>query len=60
LLIYRAAPGQVDPDRRELIEAGFNQAAVGAAPLDGYGYYYLNEPNFFHTNITLRLALAPV
>jgi len=60
LLIYRAAFGQIDPERRELIQFGVNQAVIGAAPTDGYGYYYLNEPNFFQTNITLRLAVAPV
>jgi len=56
----RAASGQIDPEQRELIEVGASQALQGAAPIDGYGFYYLNEPNFFHTNVTLRLALAPV
>jgi len=51
---------QIDPDKRELIQFGFDKGIEGAAPLEGYGYYYLNEPNFFHTNVTLRLALAPV
>jgi hypothetical protein len=60
LLMNRAASGQIDPEKRELIEMGGNQALQGAAPLDGYGFYYLNEPNFFHTNVTLRLAVAPV
>lgn len=60
LLLNHAASGQIDPDYRELVQLGFSQALKGASPLDGYGYYYLNEPNFFHTNVTLRLALAPV
>lgn len=60
LLMNRAASGQIDPEQRELIEVGASQALQGAAPIDGYGFYYLNEPNFFHTNVTLRLALAPV
>ena len=60
LLMNRAAHGQIDPERRELIQLGGNQALQGAAPIDGYGYYYLNEPNFFRTNVTLRLAVAPV
>jgi hypothetical protein len=59
-LFNRAAFGQIDPENRELIEMGGNQALVGAAPIDGYGYYYLNEPNFFATNVTLRLAFAGV
>ena len=58
LLMNRAAHGQIDPEKRELIQLGGNQAVQGAAPIDGYGYYYLNEPNFFHTNVTLRLALG--
>ena len=58
--ITRAALGQVDPDLRELIQSGFNQSFRGASPVAAYGYYYLNEPNFHHTNVTLRLALAPV
>ncbi|MGP8199500.1 MAG: hypothetical protein ACLQU4_08370 [Limisphaerales bacterium] len=59
-LMNGVALGQLDPDRRELIQLGFDQPVQGAAPVQGYGYYYLNEPNFFHTNVTLRLALAPV
>jgi hypothetical protein len=55
-----AALGQVDPELRELLQAGFSQSVQGASPVAAYGYYYLNEPDFFRTNITLRLALAPV
>jgi hypothetical protein len=60
LLVNCAAFGQLDPEERELIQAGFDQPLQGAAPVQGYGYYYLNEPNYFHTNVTFRLALAPV
>jgi hypothetical protein len=52
--------GQVDPDKRELVQVGFSQAVQGASPVAAYGYYYLNEPNFLRTNLTLRIALAPV
>jgi hypothetical protein len=52
--------GQVDPEVRELLQAGFSQSVQGASPVAAYGYYYLNEPNFEHTNVTLRLAVAPV
>ncbi len=55
-----AAWGQIDPQLRELLQVGFTQPVQGASPVAAYGYYYLNEPNFFHTNVTLRLALAPV
>ena len=54
------ALGQVDPQLRELAQFGFTQQVQGASPVSAYGYYYLNEPNFLHTNVTLRLALAPV
>jgi len=60
LLADRAAFGQLDPEKRELIQVGYDQPVQGAAPTQGYGYYYLNEPNFFKTNVTFRLALAPV
>jgi hypothetical protein len=60
LLMNRAAFGQLDSEKRELMELGSSQALQGAAPIDGYGYYYLNEPNFFRNNITLRLAFAGV
>ncbi len=43
-----------------MIQLGYNQPINGHAPLAGYAYYYLNQPNFIRTNITLRFALAPV
>ena len=60
VLMAATARGQVDPQLRELLQFGFNQPVQGASPVAAYGYYYLNEPDFFHTNVTLRLALAPV
>ena len=59
-VVANAALGQIDPQQRELVQLGFSQAVQGASPVGAYAYYYLNEPNFFGTNITLRLALAPV
>jgi hypothetical protein len=56
----RIALAQIDPDRRELIEVGYDQPLQGAAPVAAYGYYYNNEPHYPWTNTTLRLALAPV
>jgi len=44
---------------RELIQVGYNASFEGHAPLAGYAFYYRNEPNFLHTNLTLRLAVAP-
>jgi hypothetical protein len=53
------AHSQVDPMPRELIQLGYNASFEGHAPLAGYAFYYRNEPNFLHTNLTLRLAVAP-
>lgn len=56
-----AASAQIDPTQRELIQLGYNQPLIGKSPLAAYGFYYLNQPNYFErTNLTLRLALAPV
>ena len=54
------ARGQIDPIKRELIQLGYNQPIQGRAPLGGYAFYYLNLPQFLETNLTLRLAIAPV
>ena len=54
-------PAQIDPAKRELIQLGYNQPVQGRAPVSGYAFYYLNQPEFLHrTNLTLRLAVAPV
>ncbi len=54
------ASAQIDPVKRELVQIGYNQALEGQPPFAGYAFFYLNEPNFLQTNLTLRLALAPV
>jgi hypothetical protein len=54
------AQGQIDPMKRELIQLGYNQPIQGSGPLAGYAFYYLNLPGFLETNLTLRLAVAPV
>jgi len=51
---------QIDPVPRDLIQLGYNQAVQGHAPFAGYAFYYHNQPDFLRTNLTLRLALAPV
>ncbi len=51
---------QIDPEKRQLIQIGYNQPLEGKGPIAGYAYYYLNQPEFVHTNLTLRLAIAPV
>jgi len=49
---------QIDPYARESIQFGYNGAIQGHAPLAGYAFYFRNIPEF-HTNLTLRLAVAP-
>ena len=51
---------QIDPVKRDLVQAGYNQPVEGRAPVAAYAYYYHNEPDFLRTNLTMRLALAPV
>ena len=55
-----AASAQIDPVKRDLVQMGYNQPLEGRAPIAGYAFYYHNDPDFFRTNITLRVALAPV
>ncbi len=51
---------QIDPDRRELIQIGYNQPLQGRGPLAAYAFFYDNIPHWQSTNLTLRLAIAPV
>ena len=60
LLLPLAAWAQIDPVKRDLIQIGYNQPMEGRAPVAGYAFYYHNQPDFLRTNLTLRLALAPV
>lgn len=53
-------PAQIDPVRRQLIQVGYIQPMEGASPLAGYAFFYWNQPAFIRTNLTLRLAVAPV
>src|SRR5688500_637045 len=54
------AQAQIDPIERELVQLGYNQPIEGKGPLGGYAFYYLNLPGFLETNLTLRVAIAPV
>jgi hypothetical protein len=51
--------GQIDPFERDLIQFGYNQPVEGREPIAAYAFYYHNDPNFYRTNLTLRLAVAP-
>ena len=55
-----SASAQIDPVKRELIQLGYNYHLVGEAPLNAYGFYYFNRPQTLRSNLTLRLAIAPV
>jgi hypothetical protein len=56
----RNVRGQIDPEVRKLLQFGYNQPFVGASPISGYVFYFVNEPNYPLTNTALRLAIAPV
>lgn len=61
LLAHFSANAQIDPEKRTLFQLGYNQALEGKGPLAAYAFYYRNQPNFLeHSNLTLRLAIAPV
>ncbi len=63
LLVLVAPPSvraQLDPEPRQLIQMGYNQPLEGRGPIAGYAFYYWNQPEFIRTNLTLRLAIAPV
>ena len=51
---------QLDPEKRRLIQLGYNQPLEGSAPIAAYGFFYYNRPGFMQTNLTLRLAVAPI
>ena len=59
-LLPVASQAQIDPFKRRLIEAGYNQSLEGRGPTAAYAYYYYNDPGYPRTNQTLRLVLAPV
>jgi len=54
------ASAQIDPYPRDLIQFGYDQPFEGQSPLGAYAFYYHNQPQFIKTNLTLRLAVAPV
>lgn len=63
-LLTLALPGladaQIDPRHRELLQLGLHETLEGRGPLRGYGYLYINEPDYLGKGRTVRLALAPV
>ena len=55
-----SALGQIDPAKRQLLHLGYNPSFEGHAPIAGYAFYYLNRPEFYLEDFTLRMAIAPV
>jgi hypothetical protein len=60
ILVPASSFAQIDPIKRDLFQFGYNQPMEGHAPVAGYLFFYHNQPNFVRTNLTLRLAVAPV
>jgi hypothetical protein len=60
LMFPMFASAQIDPVKRDLVQFGYNQPLEGHAPFAGYAFFYHNQPDFLRTNLTLRLAVAPV
>ena len=60
LAIVPAARAQIDPEPRRLLQLGYNKNIEGRGPTAGYAFFYYNQPGFLQTNLTLRIAIAPV
>ncbi len=60
MALHLSVFGQLDPEQRRLIQVAYNQPLEGRAPIAAYGFFYYNNPDFFNTNTTLRLAVAPI
>lgn len=62
LVLLESIPlyAQLDPEKRRLVQLGYNQPIEGQGPLAAYAFYYLNDPAFFRTNMVLRMAIAPI
>lgn len=62
LFLIFVAPlrAQIDPEKRQLLQFGFDDALSVSNPLGGYAFYYLNQPGVPSEHAVLRLAVAPV
>jgi hypothetical protein len=54
-----SALAQIDPNRRNLLQLGYDQPIDSQGPQALYLYYYYNNPELIDTNVVLRLAIAP-
>ena len=60
ILWQQALLAQIDPEKRQSVQVGYNQPIEGKAPVSGYAFYYLNSPHVPFTNSTLRLAVSAI
>lgn len=51
---------QLDPEKRMLLEAGYEQGVGAPGPVSPYAYLYSNTPGVAGKNSVLRAVLAPV
>jgi hypothetical protein len=59
-ILHTSLEAQIDPIDRRLFQIGYAQPLREHGPLAAYAFYYHNQPGFIRTNLTLRLAVAPV
>lgn len=60
LLVVGSLEAQIDPVERRVFQFGYAQPLHEHGPIAAYAFYYHNQPSFIRTNLTLRLAVAPV
>lgn len=60
LALIATGHAQIDPEPRNLLQLGVNQSLHNDGPMAAYAFYYWNLPDVPKTNMTLRLAIAPV
>jgi len=53
-------PRATRSDQARVDSTGIQLSLHGHAPLSAYAFYYGNLPNFYKSNLTLRIAIAPV
>jgi hypothetical protein len=59
IVVHLTCHAQIDPNKRQLLQFGYNQSTEGHWPMIGYLFYFLNQPDFVRPDLTLRLAVAP-
>jgi hypothetical protein len=60
VLVTGVVKAQIDPISRSQLQIGYDQPVTGKGPQALYAYYYLNEPEFYATNLAMRVAVAPI